>query len=121
MKSLVMSFYLLSVSLGNLITSGVNKVIQNTDGTSKLPGATYYWFFTALMLATAVVFIYIAKTYKGKTYIQEGETPVGTDDHDMTASQVAAGHHLKTCPMCGHMNPPKNLRCDECQKELGRD
>ena len=46
MKSLVMSFYLLSVSLGNLFTALVNHFIQNPDGTSKLAGAAYYNFFS---------------------------------------------------------------------------
>ncbi len=82
MKSLVVSLYLLSVSLGNLFTSGVNKIIQNTDGTSKLPGASYYWFFTGTMLAASVVFIYIAKTYRGQTYIQDSEPLPGDEPLD---------------------------------------
>nr|WP_236649223.1 POT family MFS transporter [Rhodopirellula sp. SM50] len=73
MKSIVMSFYMLSVSLGNFITAGVNAVISNADGTSKLPGASYYWFFTGLMLVAAVIFIAVAVTYRGKQYIQESE------------------------------------------------
>ncbi len=117
MKSLVMSLFLLSVSVGNLFTSLVNKVIQNDDGSSKLPGASYYWFFTGAMFATAVVFIYIAKTYRGKTYIQ-GTEPPGSDDHDVSAAEAAAGYHLKTCPACGHMNPPGDRRCEECDAEL---
>jgi hypothetical protein len=121
MKSLIMSLYLLSVSLGNLFTSLVNRVIQNEDGTSKLPGASYYWFFTGTMLATAVVFILIAKTYRGQTYIQDSEPLPGSDDHDLTASQAAAGHHLKVCPACGHMNPPDDVRCKMCDAELNGD
>ena len=74
MKSLIMSFYLLSVSLGNLFTAGVNRFIQNPDGSSKLEGADYYWFFTALVLAAAVGFLVVAFFYRGKTYIQ------GTED-----------------------------------------
>jgi len=70
-KSIVMSLYLLSVSLGNLITAGVNAVIQNSDGTSKLPGATYYWFFTGLMLVAAVMFIAVALKYRGRSYSQD--------------------------------------------------
>lgn len=73
MKSIVMSFYMLSVSLGNFITAGVNAVISNADGTSKLPGASYYWFFTGLMLVAAVLFILVAKLYRGQTYIQQSE------------------------------------------------
>ena len=44
--------------------------IENEDGTSMLAGADYFWFFTLLMLITAIVFIFVAKTYKEKTYIQ---------------------------------------------------
>ena len=68
-----MSLYLLSVSAGNAFTAAVNFFIENEDGTSKLDGADYYWFFTAVMLVTAVGFIFVAKTYRGQTYIQ-GDT-----------------------------------------------
>jgi len=74
MKSFIMSFYLLSVSFGNLIVAGVNFFIQNEDKTSKLAGASYYWFFTALMLVTALIFLIVAKFYREKTYIQEDST-----------------------------------------------
>ena len=55
MKSLVMAFFLMSVSIGNLFTAAVNFFIQNDDGTSKLAGADYYLFFSAAMLVTAVL------------------------------------------------------------------
>ncbi len=71
MKSLIMGLYLLSNALGNAFTSGVNFFIKNPDGTSKLPGATYYWFFTALMLATTLLFCLYATFYREKTYIQD--------------------------------------------------
>ena len=73
MKSIVMSLYMLSVSLGNFITAFVNGFISNPDGTSKLPGASYYWFFTGMMLIAAFIFIGVALTYRGKEYIQESE------------------------------------------------
>jgi POT family proton-dependent oligopeptide transporter len=71
MKSLIMGMYMLSISLGNLITAFVNYYIKNADGTSKLPGASYYWFFVGMMVLTAIVFIFVAKNYKEKTYVQE--------------------------------------------------
>ncbi|MBN2589019.1 MAG: MFS transporter [Sedimentisphaerales bacterium] len=71
MKSFISSFYLLAVSLGNLFVSFVNKFIQNPDGTVKLKGPNYYWFFTILMFATGIVFCIVIQFYKGKTYIQE--------------------------------------------------
>ncbi|MHC4455997.1 MAG: POT family MFS transporter [Planctomycetota bacterium] len=74
MKSLIQSVNLLSISLGNVFAAVVNDVIKNKDGTSKLPGASYYWFFVIAMLVTAVVFIFVARRYREKTYIQD-ETP----------------------------------------------
>ena len=71
MKSVVMAFFLISVSIGNLFTSAVNYFIQNPDGSSKLPGADYYLFFAGLMFVTALIFVPVAKWYKEKTYIQE--------------------------------------------------
>jgi POT family proton-dependent oligopeptide transporter len=71
MKSLIMGLYLLSNALGNLFTSGVNFLIEKPDGTSKLPGASYYWFFTGLMLATTLLFCLYAAFYREKTYIQD--------------------------------------------------
>lgn len=75
-KSIVMSLYLLSVSLGNLITAAVNAVIQNADGTSKLPGASYYWFFTGMMTVAAIMFVAVALKYHGRSYSQDMTEPV---------------------------------------------
>jgi len=75
MKSVIMSLYLLSVAAGNEFTAIVNLLIEKSDGTSRLPGADYYWFFTGCMFVAAVGFLYIVKTYKGKTYIQDEDAP----------------------------------------------
>lgn len=64
LKSLVMALYFLSVSLGNLFVSVVNFFIQNPDGTSKLVGADYYYFFTFAMAITAVIYVFVALWYK---------------------------------------------------------
>jgi proton-dependent oligopeptide transporter, POT family len=71
MKSLIMAVYYLSISAGNLFTSAVNFFIRNADGSSKLPGPSYYWFFTGLMAAAALVFIFVAKAYKERVYTQD--------------------------------------------------
>lgn len=70
-KSFIMAFFLASVALGNAFAALVNMFIENPDGTNKLEGANYYWFFTGTMLVTAIVFILVAKLYKEKTYIQD--------------------------------------------------
>jgi POT family proton-dependent oligopeptide transporter len=90
MKSIIMSLYLLSIAAGNLITAIVNKVIMNDDGSSKLAGASYYWFFTGLMAVAAVGFVFIAKTYKGKSYIQ-GAEDVPPDIHMEADAEGTAG------------------------------
>jgi len=87
MKSFVMGIYFLGVSFGNLFTAAVNFFIQNRDGTTKLEGASYYWFFTVLMAVTAVIFIFYSMTYRGQSYIQgegddQGDGPSGTRPTD---------------------------------------
>lgn len=79
MKSFIMAVFLLSISLGNAFTAAVNYFIKNEDGTSKLAGASYYWFFTVMMLITAIIFIFVAAGYREKTYIQD-EGGSGTGD-----------------------------------------
>ncbi|NIP24982.1 MAG: MFS transporter [Phycisphaerae bacterium] len=71
MKSIIQSINLLSISLGNMFAAVVNDVITNDDGTSKLPGASYYWFFVISMVLTAAIFIPVARWYKPKEYIQD--------------------------------------------------
>ncbi len=71
MKSFVMAFFMLSISLGNLFTSAVNFIIQNPDGSSLLEGADYFLFFTALMTGTALLFMLLARFYRGQTYIND--------------------------------------------------
>jgi POT family proton-dependent oligopeptide transporter len=71
MKSFIMAFYFMSVAVGNLFTSAVNFFIENSDGSSKLAGASYFWFFTVLMLVTAILFLFVIRHYDEKTYLQD--------------------------------------------------
>ena len=75
MKSFIMGIYFLGISLGNIFTSAVNYFIQNEDGTSKLAGASYYWFFTIMMFVISVFYLVWSQFYRGQTYIQGDETP----------------------------------------------
>jgi POT family proton-dependent oligopeptide transporter len=74
MKSFIMAVFMLSISLGNLFTAAVNQFIQNPDGTTKLEGASYYWFFVIVMFATSLVFVIVAKFYREQTHIQSDQT-----------------------------------------------
>lgn len=77
MKSIIMVLYLLPISVGNLFTAMVHRVIANPDGTSKLPGAWFYLFFAALMVVTVVVFALVARHYKAQTHLQD-ESPAAS-------------------------------------------
>ena len=70
MKSFVMAFFMLSVAAGNLFTSAVNFLIRNPDGSSRLAGADYFWFFTAAMGVTALLFLVVARRYRERSYVQ---------------------------------------------------
>lgn len=71
MKSFIMAFFMLSISLGNLFTSAVNFLIGTPDGGSRLAGASYFWFFTWLMLGTAMAFLLVVRSYRERTYMQD--------------------------------------------------
>ena len=73
MKSFIMAIFMLSISLGNLFTAAVNYFIQNPDGTTKLEGASYYWFFVIVMFVTSLLFMIVAKYYREQTHIQGGQ------------------------------------------------
>ena len=45
--------------------------VYYAGGQTKLEGAAYFWFFTKLMLVTAIVFIPFSLCYKPKTYLQQ--------------------------------------------------
>ena len=73
MKSAVMAAWLFTVSLGNAFTAGVNFVISNPDGSSKMSDYNYYLFFAGLMLVATALFAVVAKFYRYRTYLQSQE------------------------------------------------
>ena len=76
MKSLVMSIFLLTITLGNLITAGVNKALAIPAVESMLEGGRYFVFFALLSLVAGVIFIFVAMSYEEQTILHE-ETPAG--------------------------------------------
>ncbi len=108
MKSFLMGVYFMGVSFGNLFTSGVNflivvpeaaievgeagaaemvtKVINPASADSgatllgfSIAGANYYWFFTGLMVVVSIIFVFFALSYRGETFIQDGDNAEGGD------------------------------------------
>ena len=74
MKSLVMSLYLLSVSLGNFFTAMVNSLTKDASGHSVLTGENYYWFFTGCMAAATLLLVPVLWWYRPREYIQNAAT-----------------------------------------------
>jgi POT family proton-dependent oligopeptide transporter len=66
MKSTMMGFWFLCVTVGDLLVAFLAPLQQ------RLSLADFFWTFAALMAAAAVVFTVLACFYKGKTYLQEG-------------------------------------------------
>jgi POT family proton-dependent oligopeptide transporter len=88
MKSAVMAAWLFCVSLGNAFTAGLNFIIANPDGTSKMSDYNYYLFFAGLMLAASIIFAVVANFYKYRTYLQSQEP---SDDERATEPALAGG------------------------------
>src|SRR6202044_2589996 len=75
MKSMVMAAWLFTVALGNQFTAILNFLIPTLSNLGiDLKHAAYFRFFTLLMFFTAVLFVFVARFYRGKTYIQGEET-----------------------------------------------
>ena len=87
MKSSVMALWLFAVSAGNLFDAKFNAWDLNPDGTTKLTEIQFYSFFTILMLVAALLFVFFAMMYKGRTHLQSQLT----DDEIATEPILAGG------------------------------
>ena len=63
MKSTIMGFWLLTISIGNVLVSFL-------AGFEELSLATSFWMYTYMMLGAFVVFAVLAYFYKGRVYTQ---------------------------------------------------
>ncbi|WP_181368940.1 POT-type proton-dependent oligopeptide transporter [Flavobacterium pallidum] len=59
MKSTMMSFWLLTISLGNYFVSLINRNIADDGFLRNLSGASYYGFFIALMSVVTIAFVIV--------------------------------------------------------------
>jgi POT family proton-dependent oligopeptide transporter len=75
MKSAVMASWLFTIALGNQFTAMLNFLMPTLTALGiDLRHAAYFRFFTLLMFCTALLFIFFARFYRGRTYLQ-GEEP----------------------------------------------
>ncbi len=70
MKSLIMGFFLLSVSIGNIFTVWINNFMITNNITYS---QSYYNFYAFLMLTTALMFLFVVKFYKPNFFINSEE------------------------------------------------
>ena len=88
MKSTILAVWLLTVSMGNIYISVLNRMIDN--GTIDLKGADYYEFWFWAMLATAILFVPATYLFRGKRYIGGDGDTVGKETNDAGAGRVTA-------------------------------
>ncbi len=75
LKAVVQAIFFLSISGGNFFTAGVHWFIANPDGSLKLSGPPYYYFFAGLSIAASILFCFVAVRYRVVDYLQD-ENPV---------------------------------------------
>ncbi|HWA26942.1 MAG TPA: MFS transporter [Lacunisphaera sp.] len=71
LKAMIMILYLWAIAFGNLLVARIHSFISNADGSSKLPGASFYLFFVALCAVTTVVYAFVSRSYTTKTHLQD--------------------------------------------------
>jgi len=69
MKSTIMACYLLSITVGNVIVSVIQNNIKNGGFFAQFHGAGFFWLFTGICFATAILFMLISPGIKEKSYI----------------------------------------------------
>ncbi len=72
MKSTIMGCYLLMVTLGNVLVSMIQKNIEHGGFFAQFKGASFFWLFTGICAATAVIFMVISPRIKEKSYLIGG-------------------------------------------------
>jgi POT family proton-dependent oligopeptide transporter len=69
MKSFIMSFYLLAVSLGNAFTALFNFALLDAEGRSRIAQDTYFYFFSILIWAGGGIFYILCRRYEERSYL----------------------------------------------------
>ena len=65
-KSLIMGFFMLSIAVGNTFTMFINSNVTNIND-----GAPFFFFFAKIMLLTALLFMFVVKFFKPRTYLHQ--------------------------------------------------
>ncbi len=85
MKSTIMAFFLMTVFVGDFFVTLVNVNIENHGFLESLEGqASYYWFFLGILAVFAIVYMFVSRLVKEKSYL------VDDDDSETKADIEAA-------------------------------
>jgi len=89
LKSVIMALWLLAASIGNQFTTAMHALVPTLKRYGvELENAGWYRFFALLMFGTAILFIFVARLYRGRTYFQ-GEQ----------GSELATAETLSSVPL----------------------
>lgn len=69
MKSTIMACWLITVTIGNVIVSVVQNNIKDGGFFAQFHGAGFFWLFTGICFATAILFMIISPRIKERSYI----------------------------------------------------
>lgn len=69
MKSTIMACWLLTVTVGNVIVSMVQKNIESGGFFKQFEGAGFFWLFTGICATIAVLFMLISPKIQEKSYV----------------------------------------------------
>jgi POT family proton-dependent oligopeptide transporter len=69
MKSTIMACWLLTVTVGNVVVSVIQTNIKSGGFFAQFQGAGFFWLFTGICAATAVLFMLISPHIEEKKYI----------------------------------------------------
>jgi proton-dependent oligopeptide transporter, POT family len=66
-----MALWFLATSIGNQFTTAMHALVPTLKRYGvELENAGWYRFFALVMLGTAILFIFVARLYRGRTYFQ---------------------------------------------------
>jgi POT family proton-dependent oligopeptide transporter len=69
MKSTIMAFYMLTVSVGNYFVSLINKNIANGGFFAQLHGTNYYLFFIGVLMVFTLLYFVLSRNFVEKSYL----------------------------------------------------
>lgn len=67
MKSTIMSFWLLTVFVGNMLAAYVSKV-------NVFQGSQFFYFYAGLMFVVSLFFVFSASRYKVRSFLEKGDS-----------------------------------------------